>query len=403
MVDSVLGATPSHLTGDPYVLALRAEVEALMSENKVLHARLESSSEQIDALLSQNLQGVANSGVHHVPSMVSADSLKMLPENSPTPPPPPPPPPTKDVTRQQNNDKVISSRHQQVELDPLVLDQLNRLRLVQATGRPDLKPETLAERRRRKQNRRKHENMVLENGTADQSRLYEKVMNTSPMKEVLLNPRNLFSNMSHVAKTKPNHANLAHEIMVAATVAERANVMREKTMKKMTFGRRASEACARHGYQLLHHNLGADAFMGESYGGNLSPYTHAATHQQEDVASVRAKLNRSVKTKRVLREDGGNNHIQRGNASLRRKAAAPVNTAFGRRVSVMGGRSSHLVTHHLLGPSGFMGESYNAYHSTATGRMDVNPLNSPPTTTQRVNHHNISLEEIAEEPFEDEE
>ena len=92
MVDSVLGATPSHLTGDPYVLALRAEVEALMSENEVLHARLESSSEQIDALLSQNLQGVANSGVHHVPSMVSADSLKMLPENSPTPPPPPPPP-----------------------------------------------------------------------------------------------------------------------------------------------------------------------------------------------------------------------------------------------------------------------------------------------------------------------
>ena len=40
--------------------------------------------------------------------------------------------------------------------------------------------------------------------------------------------------------------------------------MSEKTLKAMAFGRRESAVVGRHGYQLMHHNLGA-AFAGESY------------------------------------------------------------------------------------------------------------------------------------------
>ena len=76
------------------------------------------------------------------------------------------------------------------------------------------------------------------------------------------------------------------------------------------------------------------------------------------------------------------------------KARSPVNKAFGRRVSVGGSRSAHLVTHHLLGANSFVGEHYNQYHSLKTGRIEKKVLKTTLSPEQR---KGLTLQEIAEE------
>ena len=139
---------------------------------------------------------------------------------------------------------------------------------------------------RREDRGRYHEIDYNDDGEpVNDSSLYAKAMRVSPMKQVEPSERNQSSNMSHTAHLKGAKANHAHEIMSAVTVADRARVMSEKTLKAMAFGRRESAVVGRHGYQLMHHNLGAEAFMGESYAGNISPLFTCEGSQSEEASA----------------------------------------------------------------------------------------------------------------------
>ena len=452
MADDPLGPVPAHLAGDAYVAALREEINALIGENESLHHRLDAQGKQIDKLLVQRKGAGGSNMTISPPTSGELEKNIVSPGNAPTisiptptgrapptaastplvasavpipsllspsdvlgaPPPPPPQPPAatgraRENRAQTQNTTSWEQEHtplQAGEMDPLVLEELQRLKLLRTTGK-SLPTKTIAQKKFKKMSKREtksEENSPVSLDSSESS-LYEAIMHTSPMKEVDPSPRNVSSNMSHVAHTKGAKANHAHEIMAAGTLADRAEKMREKTLKSMTFGRRTSEAVSRHGYQLMHHNLGARAFMGESYSGNLSPFTHAKKHQGKTLGEVQADL----KAKKTRRTEHSNPTTQRVRSKVRNAAAvrqksAAFKTAFGRRVSLAGGRSAHILTHHLLSADAFVGESYNAYHSTATGRMGRNPMKSTelrsPVEDSSKKNFALSLEEVAEGAYE---
>jgi len=434
---------PDHLKGEPYVLELTQEIHALIHENAILHQRLKIQSATIDKLLIGNKSNSNNN--HYRQGDINSEYTDDETENKnsdnnkldveealhevlktvPPPPPPPSPPSSTKKSKQSKRAKQVSKQASKrggiptKPVDALVMLELERLKLLKKTGNTGKFPDTFAARIRKRERQKEKREVAIEEDRArfheiqysesgepvnDES-LYKKTMRTSPMKHVEPSIRNEVSNMSHSAHLKGAKINHAHEIMSADTVAKRAEVMAEKTLKSMAFGRRESEAVGRHGYQLMHHNLGADAFMGESYAGNLSPYTHSDSHHHEKLVDVKEKLkvDKMKRSKKNLeRRHNKSSNISVGRSSnsikeskMRGKILGPVPKAFGRRVSVAGTRSAHLVTHHLLGANAFVGEHYNQYHSVKTGRLDRKIISSPPPTDKNENG-SMTLEEIAE-------
>lgn len=433
------GTIPEHLKDEPFVRELANEITALVHENGLLHQRLKVQGATIDKFLQDRQNnsiaiGHVNGGVLSSKprdSYEDESEVKSMLDNalaSSPPPAPPSPPPSlqpegenstkhgkgrsgkNKFTTKPKTRKTKKSNAYHKPIDALVMMELERLHMLKKTGKMEKFPDTFAARIRKREKTKENEAGREDRGRyheidynnygdpVNDSSLYEKAMRVSPMKQVEPSERNLSSNMSHTAHKKGAKANHAHEIMSAVTVADRAKVMSEKTLRSMAFGRRASEAVGRHGYQLMHHNLGADAFMGETYAGNLSPFTHANAHNQKKLEHVQNEL-RADKKKRSAanasrRYDMNNftaNMSKTSETKRSSKAPSPMNKAFGRRVSVAGSRSAHLVTHHLLGANSFVGEHYNQYHSLKTGRMDKK-LNLSPEQAK-----GLTLQEIAEE------
>jgi len=448
---------PEHLQGEPFVKELIQEINALVNENSVLHQRLKIQSSTIDKLLLEKKQNNNNSNNNNNNNRNTSSNGEVklqafdavvvveealyaaLAKSPPRPPPTPPESPLQTENKSTSDNKksqvkkrlgggalkVASGKRSKPQsnqkirakpVDALVMLELERLHLLKKTGKTGKFPDTFAARIHKREKKREkhtaaiedraryHDIQYSEDGEpVNDGSLYEKTMRTSPMKQVEPSGRNETSNMSHKAHLKGAKANHAHEIMSADTVAKRAQIMSEKTLKNMAFGRRASAAVGRHGYQLMHHKLGAESFMGESYAGNLSPFSHADSHQQQKLEHVQEqlkldKIKRSKKNLQKRYNRSNNSSIKSSsNSSLSKKSnGGPIPKAFGRRVSVAGSRSAHLVTHHLLGADAFVGEHYNQYHSVQTGRMDKR-LNSPPPNDITNNKSgNMTLEEIAE-------
>eukprot|EP00943_MAST-04B_sp_MAST-4B-sp1_P001085 g1085.t1 len=429
---------PDHLKGEPYVLELTQEIHALIHENGILHQRLKIQSATIDKLLLGNKSNSDNNYCRQ--GDINNDNTDDETENKNSdgntldvdealhetlkraPPPPPPSPPSSTKKSKQSKRAKQSPKRGGIPtkpVDALVMLELERLKLLKKTGKAGKFPDTFAARIHKRERQKEKREVAIQEDRArfreiqysesgepvnDES-LYKKTMRTSPMKEVKPSIRNEISNMSHSAHLKGAKINHAHEIMSADTVAKRAEVMAEKTLKNMAFGRRESEAVGRHGYQLMHHNLGAEAFMGESYAGNLSTYTHSDSHHHEKLVDVKEKLKidkmkRSKKNLERRYNKSSNISVSRSSNNIKKsrmgeKISGSVPKAFGRRVSVAGTRSAHLVTHHLLGANSFVGERYNQYHSVKTGRLDRKIISSPPPT-DKIENGSMTLEEIAE-------
>ena len=437
------GTIPEHLKDEPFVRELVDEITALVHENGLLHQRLKVQGATIDKVL-QESQNKSAANVDDNGDTVSlkyahADGdeseVKSVVDDvllSSPPPAPPSPPPSLQLegtsTARQvkgmsgKNRKFIAkqagratkkSNAYHKPIDAIVMMELERLHMLKKTGKMEKFPDTFAARirkrekskenqARREDRGRYHEIDYNDDGEpVNDSSLYAKAMRVSPMKQVEPSERNQSSNMSHTAHLKGAKANHAHEIMSAVTVADRARVMSEKTLKAMAFGRRESAVVGRHGYQLMHHNLGAEAFMGESYAGNISPFSHANAHNQKKLQHIQNelaidKMKRSQKNanRRFNMTTSNNSILKPSETKMSSKARSPVNKAFGRRVSVGGSRSAHLVTHHLLGANSFVGEHYNQYHSLKTGRIEKKVLKTTLSPEQR---KGLTLQEIAEE------
>eukprot|EP00944_MAST-04C_sp_MAST-4C-sp1_P001319 g1319.t1 len=437
------GTIPEHLKNEPFVRELADEITALVHENGLLHQRLKVQSATIDKFLqeSQNKSTAKLDSNGDVVSLkythIDGDEseIKSVVDNvllsSPPPAPPSPPPSIQfEGTSTARQVKVVSGKNRKFiakqtgritkksnayhkPIDAIVMMELERLHMLKKTGKMEKFPDTFAARirkrekskenqARREDRGRYHEIDYNDDGEpVNDSSLYAKAMRVSPMKQVEPSERNQSSNMSHTAHLKGAKANHAHEIMSAVTVADRARVMSEKTLKTMAFGRRESAVVGRHGYQLMHHNLGAEAFMGETYAGNLSPFSHATAHTQRKLEHVQNEL-AVDKMKRSQRNAGNrfntpksnNMNLKTSETKRSSKRPSPMNKAFGRRVSVGGSRSAHLVTHHLLGANSFVGEHYNQYHSVKTGRIDKKMLR---TTLSPEPQKGLTLQEIAEE------
>ena len=188
--------------------------------------------------------------------------------------------------------------------------------------------------------------------------LYLAALKTSPMQEVNPHARNLTSKMSH------------------RSMSYRKGADEKREQMRGGFGRRKESYGGRWGFQLHHHKLGAEDFMGESFKGSVGPLGDQDSHVAESSSprnlspsGERARRDMVIAPENVssrdssMASDGARLHTK-GRHLDKVRGRTTRNRVFGRRTSAAGGRWGYQMHHHKLSASTFFGDHVGSTTST---------------------------------------